>query len=215
MSDPSVLFVDDEPFVLKSLERYLVHEPYQMHFAFSGPMALGILEKEPVDVIVSDMRMPHMDGVALLKTVKEKWPEVVRIALSAHSSPTQLLASINTGEVYRYLTKPLGSAEEIRGVLAQAIELSQLRRERTRMAEELQRRNRELEEKLAHIRRLEGLLPICASCKSIRDEGGAWRQIEDYVGQRTEAVFSHGICPECMKKLYPDYCDDPSGSAEA
>lgn len=208
MSDATVLFVDDEQFVLNSLERFLIHEPYVKKFAISGWMALSILETEPVHVIVSDMRMPQMDGVALLKTVKEKWPDVVRIALSAHASTPQLLASINTGEVYRYLTKPLDSPDEIRGVLTQAIEVSVLRRERQRMTAELECRNRELEERLAQVKRLEGLLPICAACKKIRDGKGYWQQIEQYIGEHSQAVFSHGICPDCMQKLYPGYCDE-------
>jgi hypothetical protein len=52
---------------------------------------------------------------------------------------------------------------------------------------------------------LEGLLPICASCKKIKDDQGSWKQIESYVRDRSEADFSHGICPECARKLYPDY----------
>ena len=52
---------------------------------------------------------------------------------------------------------------------------------------------------------LEGLLPICASCKKIRDEKGSWHQIELYIRERSEAEFSHGICPECAKKLYPEF----------
>jgi DNA-binding NtrC family response regulator len=208
MDETTVLFVDDEQFVLNSLERYLAGAPYRMRFAISGRMALAIMATEPVGVVVSDMRMPNMDGVELLKTVKERWPEVVRIALSAYSSTPQLLASINTGEVYRYLTKPLNSPEEIRGALAQAVELWELRQERRRFEAELARRNEELEAMLAQVKRLEGMLPICASCKNVRDDKGYWKQIEEYIGERSEAVFSHGICPDCMRKLYPEYSDE-------
>jgi PAS domain S-box-containing protein len=69
----------------------------------------------------------------------------------------------------------------------------------------------ELKEALAKVRTLSGMLPICASCKKIRDDKGYWNQIESYISKHSEAVFSHGICPECMKKLYPDfdpYSDD-------
>ena len=57
------------------------------------------------------------------------------------------------------------------------------------------------------IKSLEGILPICASCKKIRDDKGSWHQIEGYVRDRSEAEFSHGICPECEKKLYPEFID--------
>ena len=61
----------------------------------------------------------------------------------------------------------------------------------------------ELEEALSRIKRLQGLLPICASCKKIRDDAGYWSQLEIYIGDRSEAEFSHSMCPECMKELYP------------
>jgi len=58
---------------------------------------------------------------------------------------------------------------------------------------------------LKRVKYLEGIVPVCASCKRIRDEAGNWRQFESYIGARTQAEFSHGICPECMEKLYPEY----------
>lgn len=69
---------------------------------------------------------------------------------------------------------------------------------------ENQRLVTELKEALAQVKRLSGLLPICSSCKRIRDDKGYWNQIESYIGDRSEAEFSHGICPECLKKLYPE-----------
>ena len=77
----------------------------------------------------------------------------------------------------------------------------------------LKRKIEQLEEALSHIAKLEGVLPICANCKRIRselsdpDNQNNWIEIESYISKRTEAQFSHGICPECMKKLYPDFMD--------
>lgn len=70
--------------------------------------------------------------------------------------------------------------------------------------EELNKKNQELERTLNEVKTLQGLLPICAACKKIRDDKGYWSQIEEYVAERSEAQFSHGICPECAKTLYPD-----------
>lgn len=70
--------------------------------------------------------------------------------------------------------------------------------------EELDKKNQELEHTLGEIKTLRGLLPMCASCKKIRDDQGYWRQIELYIEAHSEAQFSHGICPECAKKLYPN-----------
>jgi hypothetical protein len=66
---------------------------------------------------------------------------------------------------------------------------------------------KQVEERTSHIQRLSGLLPICASCKKIRDDKGYWQQVEEYVQEHSEAEFSHSICPECMKKLYPEVAD--------
>lgn len=63
----------------------------------------------------------------------------------------------------------------------------------------------ELQAALAEVKTLSGLLPICASCKKIRDDQGYWHQIEVYIRDHSEADFSHGICPDCARKLYPDY----------
>ncbi len=72
--------------------------------------------------------------------------------------------------------------------------------------EKLDKKNRELELALSEVNTLQGFLPICVSCKKIRDDKGYWKQIEQYIEDHSEAQFSHGICPECAKKLYPDYC---------
>ncbi len=71
---------------------------------------------------------------------------------------------------------------------------------------ELQTRNEALQTALAKVKQLSGLLPICASCKKIRnDDDGYWQDVAIYVRDHSEAAFSHGICPDCMKKLYPDF----------
>lgn len=72
----------------------------------------------------------------------------------------------------------------------------------------LVRKNRELEEAMAEITQLKGILPICASCKKIRDDDGFWHQVETYLSSHSEAQFSHGLCPTCMEKLYGEYLDD-------
>ena len=65
--------------------------------------------------------------------------------------------------------------------------------------------NEELSQRIAEVKQLSGLLPICANCKNIRDDKGYWHQVESYVRQHSDARFSHSICPPCMKELYPDF----------
>ncbi|MGB9439801.1 MAG: PAS domain-containing protein, partial [Desulfobacterales bacterium] len=75
---------------------------------------------------------------------------------------------------------------------------------RKQIEEERNQLIKSLQDSLAKIKTLSGMLPICASCKKIRDDKGYWNQIETYLHRHSEAEFSHGICPECAKKLYPD-----------
>ena len=77
--------------------------------------------------------------------------------------------------------------------------------ERNRVEQEKETLIRQLQEALDKVKLLSGFLPICSSCKKIRDDRGYWKQIETYIHEHSEAEFSHGICPECLKKLYPDY----------
>jgi len=77
--------------------------------------------------------------------------------------------------------------------------------ERQKAEEKISNKNTELKEALEKVKLLSGFLPICASCKKIRDDTGYWKQIETYIGEHSEAEFSHGICPDCAKKLYPEY----------
>ena len=186
MKDITVLFVDDEKNVLNSLEYNLVREPYKKLFAQNGDEALSVLSRESVQVVVSDMRMPGMDGLALLTKVKELHPETVRIILSAFTDVPQIIASINRGEIFRYVTKP--------------IDYYMLRRDREDLIIELRQRNQECQMALARIKRLEGLIPICCYCKKIRDDHNYWEDVENYVSEHSEAQFSHGICPDCIKK---------------
>jgi hypothetical protein len=77
-------------------------------------------------------------------------------------------------------------------------------------AEEREKLVLELQEALSKVKQLSGLLPICASCKNIRDDQGYWNQIEEYIRNHSEADFSHGLCPPCIEKLYPDFVREKS-----
>lgn len=79
--------------------------------------------------------------------------------------------------------------------------------ERVKAQAQLEQSIRELQETLSTVKTLSGLLPICASCKKIRDDKGYWNHLESYLREHSDAVFSHGVCPSCAKKLYPDFLD--------
>jgi len=122
MENRIVLFVDDEEQILKSLKRGLVNEPYKTLFANSGKEALEILEKEEVHVLVTDMRMPGMTGLELLKIVREKYPGIIRMVLSGYTQVTTLLTAINQGEIFKYITKPWKLDEEFIPAVREAID---------------------------------------------------------------------------------------------
>ena len=196
----TVLFVDDEKNILSSLERNLAREPYRKLFAQSAEAALEVLAREPVHVVVSDMRMPGMDGVTFLTKVKELHPDIVRIILTAFTDIRQIIASINSGEIFRYVTKPIEEPAEFRKVIEDAIAHYLLHRERDELIARLEDKNRELGAALARVKRLEGLIPICCYCKKIRDDHNYWEDVEQYIGEHSTAEFTHSICPDCMEK---------------
>jgi len=117
-----ILFVDDEPKVLEGIQRMLrpMRHEWQMAFAHSGPEALDILAERPFDVVVSDMRMPGMDGGELLTEVMRRYPETVRIVLSGYSAKETVLRSV--GPTHQYLAKPC-DAETLKRVIARAYAL--------------------------------------------------------------------------------------------
>ncbi len=86
--------------------------------------------------------------------------------------------------------------------------------ERKRLEEEKENAVADLQKALSEVKKLSGFLPICASCKKIRDDKGYWNEVERYIGQHSEAEFSHSICPDCMRKLYPEYADEILGPLE-
>ena len=141
MSQHKVLFVDDEPGVLSSIRRAVAEEDYQAFFAGSGTEALSLMEKNQFSVIVTDMRMPAMDGLALLKLVKEKYPKTIRVVLSGYTQLSQVLVTINQGEIFKFITKPWTSENELLPAIQQSIDYYNLQRERDTLSETLSAKN--------------------------------------------------------------------------
>jgi PAS domain S-box-containing protein len=150
-NDIHILFVDDEPDILKAINRLISNENYREdyapHFAGSGAEALSVMAKMPIHIIVTDLKMPEMDGLALLGQVKERYPDTVRMAMSAYLEIDQLLHCINTGEIFRYVTKPT-KPEELKQAIRDAIDYFQAHKDRTDLVLELQEKNERLQEVL-------------------------------------------------------------------
>lgn len=119
----NVLFVDDEVYILKALKRGLVKETYNKFYASSGKEALEILESVDIHVIVSDMKMPQMNGLDLLTIVNEKYPHIVKIILSGYTQLQQVIVTINRINIYKYLTKPWDMELEFKRVIYSAVDM--------------------------------------------------------------------------------------------
>lgn len=151
---PQILFVDDERAILSSLRRLFRSSNYEIHVACSGAEGIELLEKNDIDLVVSDMQMPKMDGAALLSIVAERWPSTERMLLTGHSDLSSAIEAINQGKISRYLTKPWDDSE-IATCVEQALQKKRLVEEKERLErltvkqnEELLELNESLEEKV-------------------------------------------------------------------
>jgi DNA-binding NtrC family response regulator len=135
-----VLLVDDDECVLEGLKRVLSREPWEIIVACGGEAALALLETQPVDVVVSDERMPGISGTELLMRVGARYPETVRIVLTGHGSLEIAIRAINEGEVYRFLTKPC-SPLELAVAIRQGLAHQDLLRESRRLLHTFRRQS--------------------------------------------------------------------------
>lgn len=209
----SILIVDDSQDELLLLERILNNGGYkEIIIAMSAGEAFDILKlgdsssaDASVDLILMDVLMPEIDGIEACSRIKgdERLKDIPIVILTASSDVEKLHWAFSAGAV-DFITKPYNKVEllaRVRSVLSLKHEMDK-RKTRERELEEL---NKTLSEHIEHIKTLRGLIPICASCKKIRDEKGYWESVEEYVSRHSEAEFTHSICDVCMEKLYPDY----------
>lgn len=140
-----ILCVDDEPNIVASLKRLFRGSGYQVTTATSGAQAIAHLEQEPVDLVFSDMRMPGMSGAQLLEQIRERWPKTTRVLLTGYADIGSTIAAINSGEVYRYITKPWDDGEVL-ATAHQIFERHALEDEKNRLEELLRAKNQALME---------------------------------------------------------------------
>ena len=121
MSTHSILLIDDEAEVLASLKRALRGEGHRLLTATGGRQALELMGANPVSLVVCDLAMPGMDGLELLRRVRERYPQVVRLVLTGQSDISLAARAVNEGEVFRFLTKPWDN-DQLRACIAGALE---------------------------------------------------------------------------------------------
>lgn len=140
-----VLCVDDEPSILRSLKRILPRSQYDVQIANSGAEGLEILSQQPIDLIISDMRMPEMTGAVFLEQVAKQYPDTVRILLTGYSDIESTIAAVNQGRIHRYVQKPWNT-EDFLACLEQEMESKRLKIENKRLADRVFAQNEELKQ---------------------------------------------------------------------
>jgi response regulator RpfG family c-di-GMP phosphodiesterase len=144
--DPmTLLCVDDEPNIVSALKRLFRGHGYNVLTATSGAQALEIMGSLPIHVVLSDMRMPGMDGAQLLEQVRERWPAATRMLLTGYADMSSTVAAINRGQIYRYITKPWND-DELRAIVQDAFALQALARDKRRLEALTEAQNVELKE---------------------------------------------------------------------
>ena len=201
--DVSILYVEDEPLTREVFARILTRKVRNLFQAENGEEGLELFKKHRPDIVISDVRMPLLDGIEMSRKIKSLDNSVKIILTTAHSDASVLLNSIDAG-IDKYILKPVdvevlfSAMESCAGTIMLERKIQEQNKEKDELISRLQ-------DALDSIKKLSGLLPICASCKKIRDDKGYWNQIEQYIAEHSEAEFSHGICPDCVRKLYPQY----------
>lgn len=151
-----ILLVDDEVNVLRALERTFLDEEYEVLTAPSGSEGLSILQDvSPVQVVVSDYRMPQMNGVDFLREVRRRWPDTVRIVLSGYADTAVVISAINEGEIYKFIAKPWND-DELRIAIINALERYSLNKKNIELTEALSAKIEELKQANAALERLTG-----------------------------------------------------------
>jgi phosphoserine phosphatase RsbU/P len=150
---------------------------------------------------ILDWMMPRLDGIAVcqrIRAVETERPPYV-IMLTTRSERDDIVKALLAG-ADDYLVKPFDPEE-----LHARVEAG---RRMIHLQDKLADKVLELQEALEQVKTLQGILPICSYCKKIRDDRNYWQQVEEYVGSRSEAQFSHSICPQCMKKHFPEFAKE-------
>jgi len=206
-----VLYMEDDPVTARVVQAKLERQGFVVSLAGDGGEGLARLQKENFDIILVDKNMPVHDGLEVIRIVCGAGDEtaVSPIMLTASGDEAAAVEAMKLGAADYLVKDPDGQyLALLPAVIEQALAKRELAEAKRIAEEERERLIVELQEALAQVKTLSGLLPICMSCKKIRDDEGYWGQIELYIQQHSEAQFSHGICPECARALYPDLYDD-------
>jgi CheY-like chemotaxis protein len=197
-----ILVVDDDADVARGTAHLLERAGYATAVARNGVEALQAVQTFHPHLVLSDRDMPEMNGVEMCRQIKgdPALSDMFVILISGtYTQSDEQAAGLEAG-ADGYIARPIAN-RELAARVASFVRILRLNRS-------LREKNAELEAALAKVNLLSGLLPICAGCKKIRDDQGYWGQVESYLEKHSEATFTHGLCPECVSKFFPESEDD-------
>lgn len=192
-----VLVAEDDPVSLEMLIAMLEWWGYEPVCVSNGAAALDALKQDDsISLALLDWMMPGMDGVEVCRNYRKDESAGYRkylLLLTVRSSDDDVVAAFQSG-ADDHIKKPF-CAEELRSRL-------EVGRKMIELQNALKQRIADLEDALAHVKTLQGILPVCSHCHRIRTDKQSWEQIELYIEAHTEAQFSHGLCPDCYERYY-------------
>ena len=194
-----ILLIDDDEddfIITRDLLLEVESRRFKLDWVSSYDDAIGAIEPGLHDLYLIDYRLGANNGLDLLRRAVANGCRIPMILLTGQGDEDIDVAAMESGAM-DYLIKGQINSTILERSIRYALE-------RNRVEQQLAQKIDELENALAEIKTLSGLLPICSSCKKIRNDEGYWDQIEHYIGTRSEAHFSHAICPTCFKVLYPE-----------
>lgn len=190
-----ILIAEDEATSQRVLESTLVRWGHEIIVTRDGNEALAELEKADAPALaILDVMMPRLDGIEVCRRVRSN-PHLVEqylILLTARTAKEDIVRGLEAG-ANDYVTKPFDQAE----LLARINVGSQMLALQGKLVAHVE----ELEGALSQVKVLQGMLPICSYCKSIRDDQDYWQAVESYIIKHSSVQFSHGICPNCYEKI--------------
>ncbi len=200
MSKTRILVAEKQPSLSSDLEGRLRRLGYEVAGRVdSGAAAIRSANDARPHVVLMDVELDGNAPGADTAHYIQKTLKLPVIYLSANSSDTTICRARDTGP-FGFILAPFDEGE-----LKVAIEIAIYRHRMEREREEL---IHQLQDALAQVKALDGLLPICAECKMVRDDGGYWSKVEAYIEQRTEARFTHGLCPDCYQQAMTHHFGD-------
>lgn len=201
--DIALLYVEDDAATREEITSFLRKVVRDVVEAGNGAEGLALFREREPDLVITDIHMPVMDGLLMAEQLRSLNADIPIIALTAFSEGAYLMKAIELG-IDRYVIKPV-EMPRLTAAIDKCAEVIGHKRAIQKHAEEREALITELQTALTRVKLLSGLLPICAACKKIRDDKGYWNQIESYIHEHSEAEFSHGMCPDCAKSLYPEF----------